>query len=114
MKRRYKIVSGILIFFGVAITTLALVLGHNSACGPAPAFSGETELMKAIVLRCYGSPDVLEFEDVAKPTPADDEVLVKIVAASVNPLDWHHMRGSPYIIRLGSGLGAPDDSSDNF
>jgi NADPH:quinone reductase-like Zn-dependent oxidoreductase len=110
MKRRYKIASGILIFFGVAITTLALVLSHNSACGPAPAISGESVLMKAIVYRCYGSPDVLNFEDIAKPTPADDEVLVKVVAASVNPLDWHYMRGSPYLMRLGSGLSAPNDS----
>ncbi|VUX55599.1 Alcohol dehydrogenase GroES domain protein [uncultured Woeseiaceae bacterium] len=110
MKRRYKIAGGILIFFGVAITTLALVLSHNSACGPAPAISGETVLMKAIVYRCYGSPDVLNFEDVAKPTPADDEVLVKVVAASVNPLDWHVMRGSPYLMRLGSGLSAPNNS----
>ncbi|MCH8228294.1 MAG: NAD(P)-dependent alcohol dehydrogenase, partial [Proteobacteria bacterium] len=66
--------------------------------------------MKAIVYRCYGSPDVLEFEDIEKPTPADDEVLVKVVAASVNPLDWHYMRGSPYIMRLLAGLGAPNDA----
>jgi NADPH:quinone reductase-like Zn-dependent oxidoreductase len=111
MKLRYKIARGILIFFGIAITSLALVLSHNSACGPAPAVSGETELMKAIVYRCYGSPDVLNFEDVEKPRPADDEVLVKVVAASVNPLDWHYMRGSPYLMRLGTGLGTPDDSS---
>ncbi|MCH7502025.1 MAG: NAD(P)-dependent alcohol dehydrogenase [Proteobacteria bacterium] len=67
--------------------------------------------MKAIVYRCYGSADVLGFEDVEKPTPADDEVLVKVVAASVNPLDWHYMRGSPYFMRLGIGLGAPNDTS---
>ncbi|MCH7834661.1 MAG: NAD(P)-dependent alcohol dehydrogenase [Proteobacteria bacterium] len=67
--------------------------------------------MKAIVYRCYGSADVLGFEDVEKPTPADDEVLVKVVAASVNPLDWHYMRGSPYLMRLGIGLGAPNDTS---
>ncbi|MCH8308244.1 MAG: NAD(P)-dependent alcohol dehydrogenase [Proteobacteria bacterium] len=67
--------------------------------------------MKAIVYRCYGSPDVLEFEDVDKPTPADDEVLVKVHAAAVNPLDWHYMRGSPYIMRLGVGLGAPTRTS---
>ena len=111
MKLRSKAAGSILIFFALAITSLAIVLSHNAACGPAPAFSGETELMKAIVYRCYGSPDVLNFEDIAKPTPADDEVLVKVVAASVNPLDWHYMRGSPYLMRLGSGLGAPDDSS---
>ena len=111
MKLRYKIAGGILIFLAVAITSLALVLSHNSECGPAPEVSDETELMKAIVYRCYGSPDVLEFEDVEKPAPADDEVLVKIHAAAVNPLDWHYMRGSPYIMRLMSGLGAPDRTS---
>ena len=110
MKLRYKIAGGILIFLGVAISSLALVLSHNSACEPASTFSGETELMKAIVYRCYGSTDVLEFEDVEKPAPADDEVLVKVVAASVNPLDWHFMRGTPYLLRLMSGLGAPDDT----
>ncbi len=111
MKLRYKIAGGILIFLAVAITSLALVLSHNSECGPSPAVSDETELMKAIVYRCYGSPDVLEFEDVEKPAPADDEVLVKVQAAAVNPLDWHYMRGSPYIMRLMTGLGAPDRTS---
>ena len=111
MKLRYKITNGILIFVGVALSSLALVLSHNSDCGPAPAVSDETVLMKAIMYRCYGSPDVLKFEDIEKPRPADDEVLVKVHAASVNPLDWHYMRGSPYIMRLGTGLGAPDDAS---
>jgi len=111
MKLRYKVAGGILIVLAVAISSLALVLSHNSACGPAPAVSDETELMKAIVYRCYGSPDVLEFEDIEKPKPADDEVLVKVHAAAVNPLDWHYMRGSPYIMRLGVGLGAPTRTS---
>ena len=111
MKLRYKIAGGMLVFVAVAISSLALVLSHNSVCGPAPAISEKSDLMKAIVYRCYGSPDVLEFEDVEKPTPADDEVLVKVHAASVNPLDWHFMRGSPYIMRLGTGLGAPNSAS---
>ena len=111
MKLRYKIASGILIFLALAVSALALVLSHDSACGPAPAVADDAKLMKAIVYRCYGSPDVLQLEDVEKPAPADDEVLVRVRAASVNPLDWHYMRGSPYIMRLGSGLGAPDDSS---
>ena len=108
MKLRYKITGGILIFLAVGISLLALVLSHNSACGPAPAVSSESEPMKAIVYRCYGSPDVLKIEDIEKPTPADDEVLVKVHAASVNPLDWHFMRGTPYFVRLMSGLGAPN------
>ena len=108
MKLRYKVAGGLFIFVGVALTSLALVLNHTSDCGPAPAIADGTELMKAIVYRCYGSPDVLQFEDIEKPSPADDEVLVKIHAASVNPLDWHYMRGSPYLLRLGAGLGAPN------
>ncbi len=109
MKLRYKISGGIVIFLAVAISVLALVLSHTSDCEPAPTVSSDAQTMKAVVYRCYGSADVLELEDVEIPTPADDEVLVKVVAASVNPLDWHYMRGSPYIMRLGSGLGAPDD-----
>ncbi len=56
--------------------------------------------MKAIVYHNYGSPDVLRCEDIAKPTPGDDEVLIQVRAASVNPLDWRLMRGKPYIVRI--------------
>jgi NADPH:quinone reductase-like Zn-dependent oxidoreductase len=111
MKLRYKVAGGMLIFLGAAISSLALVLSYDSACVPAPTVSDETDLMKAIVYRCYGSPDVLKLEDVEKPTAADDEVLVKVHAASVNPLDWHYMRGSPYFMRLSTGLGAPSNTS---
>ena len=110
MKLRYKITSGILVFIGMAVAALALVLSYTSVCEPAPAPVGDSETMKAIVYRCYGSADVLNVEDIAKPTPADDQVLVKVVAASVNPLDWHYMRGSPYFMRLGTGLGAPKET----
>jgi NADPH:quinone reductase-like Zn-dependent oxidoreductase len=111
MKLRYKILGGIALALTVTISALALVLSHNTACGPSLAVADGVETMKAVVYRCYGSPEVLEYTDVAKPTPADDEVLVKVVAASVNPLDWHYMRGEPYIMRLtGVGVGAPADS----
>ena len=56
--------------------------------------------MKAIVYTQYGSPDVLQFKDVEKPTPKDNEVLVTIHAASANPADWHTMRGAPFLVRL--------------
>lgn len=110
MKLRYKISGGILIALALATASLALVLGHTTACGPAPVLSDAAERMKAIVYRCYGSPDILEFTDVEKPTPMDDQILVKVKVASVNPLDWHYMRGLPYIMRLSSGLGAPTDT----
>ncbi|HVO81180.1 MAG TPA: NAD(P)-dependent alcohol dehydrogenase [Terriglobales bacterium] len=63
--------------------------------------------MKAIVCHTFGSPDVLQYEEVEKPTPGDDEVLIKVRAASVNPLDWHLMRGTPYLGRLMFGLRKP-------
>jgi len=63
--------------------------------------------MKAIVYHKYGSPDVLRCEEVERPTAGDDEVLIKVRAASVNPLDWHFMRGTPYFLRLMAGLRKP-------
>lgn len=63
--------------------------------------------MQAIVYRHYGSPDVLKCEEVEKPSPADNEVLIKVRAASVNPLDWHFMRGLPYFVRIMTGPGKP-------
>jgi len=63
--------------------------------------------MKAIVYTKYGPPDVLELKEVEKPTPKDNEVLVKVYAASVNPADWHLMRGKPFFMRLFFGLLKP-------
>jgi len=63
--------------------------------------------VKAVVYREYGSPDVLRIEDVEKPVPKDNEVLVKICAASVNSADWHYLRGDPAFMRLGIGLLRP-------
>src|SRR3712207_4368657 len=68
---------------------------------------GLAEHMKAIVSHQYGSPDVLELTAVEKPIPRHDEVLVKVHAASVNPADWHLLRGMPYIARLQLGLRKP-------
>lgn len=63
--------------------------------------------MKAIVFTEYGSPEVLKFKDIAKPTPKDNEVLIKVRAASANPADWHIMRGAPFIARFTFGLLKP-------
>jgi NADPH:quinone reductase-like Zn-dependent oxidoreductase len=111
MTLRSKILSGVLIFLVAVGGACAFVVSHNSPCGPAPALAGQSARMKAVVYRCYGSPEVLRYEDVAKPTPDDNQLLVKVRAASINPLEWHYMRGSPYIMRLEAGLGAPKDAS---
>src|ERR1700733_273068 len=63
--------------------------------------------MKAIVYHRYGSPDVLQWEEIEKPAPGDNEVLIRVRAASVNPLDWHFMRGMPYVVRIPAGLRKP-------
>ena len=65
--------------------------------------------MKAILFKEYGSPDILQFEEVEKPVPGDNEVLIKVYAASANPLDWHSMRGAPFLARLEFGLQRPRD-----
>src|ERR1700680_4458322 len=105
MTLRYKVGGVILTLVVFLLLSLGLSLSYDSACGPAPLLPNKTQLMKAIVYRCYGSPDVLRFEDIEKPTAADNQVLVKVHAASVNPLDWHYMRGTPYLVRMDYVVG---------
>jgi NADPH:quinone reductase-like Zn-dependent oxidoreductase len=64
--------------------------------------------VKAIVYHQYGSPEVLKCEEIEKPTAGDDEVLIRVRAASVNPREWHFMRGAPYMIRIMTGLRRPE------
>ncbi|MEX2603307.1 MAG: NAD(P)-dependent alcohol dehydrogenase, partial [Gracilimonas sp.] len=63
--------------------------------------------MKAIILKEYGLPNVLEIGEVAKPIPNDKEVLVRIHSASINDWDWGLVRGKPFVIRLFFGLKKP-------
>jgi len=64
-------------------------------------------MMQAIVNRDYGPPDDLKLERLEKPTVGEDSVLVRVRAASVNPYDWHVLRGLPYVVRLTEGLRRP-------
>lgn len=64
--------------------------------------------MKAMVYTKFGPPDVLQLKEVEKPIPQDNEILIKVQAASVNPYDWRHLRADPFFIRLmGAGLLKP-------
>lgn len=111
MTRRSKVLSVVLLLVVLALGTWAGVLSHDSPCEAAAALPANTQPMKAIVYRCYGGPEVVKVEVIAKPTPADGDLLVKVHAASVNPLDWHYMRGKPYIMRAGgAGYGVPQDT----
>ena len=110
MKLRYKILNSLLLIIGVAIVALAVALSYDAPCEPAPAVASGAQTMKAVRYYCYGPTDVLEYADVEKPSPAADEVLIKVNFAAVNPLDWHYLHGTPYFMRVMSGLGKPADS----
>jgi NADPH:quinone reductase-like Zn-dependent oxidoreductase len=63
--------------------------------------------MKAIIFPTYGSPDVLQLTELEKPTPNENQVLIRVHAAAANPMDWHRMRGKPVIARLNGGYLKP-------
>ena len=65
------------------------------------------ETMPAVVARRYGGPEVLQLEEVPTPVPGPDGVLVRVDASSLNPLDWHLLTGTPYLVRPTSGLRRP-------
>jgi NADPH:quinone reductase-like Zn-dependent oxidoreductase len=89
------------------VATVMLVLSHDSPCGEARPVPGGTVVMKAVAYHCYGPPEVLELVDLPRPVPGDDELLVRVHAAAINPLESHYMRGKPYVMRLSSGMGRP-------
>lgn len=59
-----------------------------------------TYIMKAIVNTQYGSPDALQLKEIERPTPKDNEVLIKIHAVAVKAADWHLLRAEPFLVRL--------------
>lgn len=87
------------------VVFIAYWMSDNVCSAPA---ADPQNPVKAIVFCEYGSADVLALEDIEKPVPGDDEILVRVHAAGVNPLDWHFMRGTPYVIRLMTGLRVPE------
>lgn len=102
-----RIAAALGILVAAAIAGLAIAMSYEADCGPAPALADGATPMKAIVRRCYGPPDVLTLETIAKPVPKDDQLLVRVHAASVNPADWHLVRGEPYLMRPDVGFGTP-------
>ncbi len=110
MRRRSKILLWLGGVMSVAVTALAVTLSYESPCSERPAVAGEGPQMQAIVYRCYGGPEVLALEQIARPQPDADQLLVKVRAAGVNPLDWHYLRGEPYLMRMSAGIGAPTES----
>lgn len=111
MKLRYKIAGGVGVTLVLLITVFGWYISHDGDCIPAVRPKPGDETMMAIRYGCFGGPEVLELVEVSKPEPAGHEIRVKVEAAAVNPLDWHFMRGTPYIMRLmGAGIGTPADT----
>jgi NADPH:quinone reductase-like Zn-dependent oxidoreductase len=104
-----RILAAITGLVAVGVLVLALIISHTEECPVPTQASIDEPGFTAVTYRCYGSPDDLVFEEQEIPAPVGEQVLIRVKAASVNPLDWHYMRGSPYLMRLGSGLGAPND-----
>ena len=94
------------IALALLVTGLVAYWTSGNTCDD-PTTAVPSTPMKAVVYCDYGSPDVLKLEAVEKPVPSDSQLLIRVRAASVNPLDWHYMRGTPYIGRLGMGLRKP-------
>jgi NADPH:quinone reductase-like Zn-dependent oxidoreductase len=89
-------------------STVSLLM-ERSILAEAPA--QESTTMKAIIFEKYGSPEVLQLREIDRPVVDDDAVLVRVRAASVNALDWHRMRGWPFLVRMSDGLRKPKDSA---
>jgi NADPH:quinone reductase-like Zn-dependent oxidoreductase len=112
MIRRFLKWSAVAFSAVIMLALVALLIGYwrsDNDCAQRRASTPENP-MKAIVYCNYGSPDVLKIEEIEKPVPGDDQVLVRVRAVSVNPYDYHFMRGTPYIMRLGVGLRKPQET----
>lgn len=101
--------SAVAISLMLVLAVVALLIGYWRSDNDCHERAGTvpTNPMKAIVYCDYGSHAALKLENIEKPAPGAGQVLVRVRAASVNPLDFHYMRGTPYVMRLESGLRKP-------
>ena len=111
-----KILKRILKWIAVTILVLLLLaflagfISYWRSTNDCGKIAAATNPIKAIIYCDYGVSN-LKLEDVEKPTPADDQLLVRVRAASINPYDWHFVEGTPYVMRaMGVGLRKPKDT----
>jgi NADPH:quinone reductase-like Zn-dependent oxidoreductase len=107
--KRLVVRSAAVISIALLAAALVAYARSDNTCGD-PSPPPLRVPMKAVVFCDFGPPEVLSIADVEKPVPADSSVLVRVRAASINPLEWHYMRGTPYVGRFEMGLRRPKDT----
>ena len=105
LKRVIAWTAGVVMLALLGLLLIAYLRSNNSCYDGSAAVPNKP--MKAVVYCDYGAADVLKIQAVEKPVADSNQVLVRVHAVSVNPLDWHFMRGEPYIGRIGMGLRRP-------
>src|SRR5438045_6712447 len=110
MKRILKWIFRIVLVLFILAFLFVFVAYWRSTNDCDQLTAAQVDKMKAIVYCDYGVAN-LKLAEIAKPTPTDNQILVKVHAASVNPLDWHFIEGTPKIMRaMGVGLRKPKDT----
>src|SRR5947207_2664018 len=108
LKRILKWITGVILVL-LLLAFIAVFIAYWKSTNDCGRTASPTNPMKAIVYCDYGLVN-LKLQDIEKPTPADDQVLVKVRAVSINPYDWHFVEGTPYVMRaMGVGLRKPKD-----
>ena len=102
------IAVALLLLLAAGALAVAYVRSDNDCAERARATVRQP--MKAVVYCDYGPPEMLSVQTLEKPVPAADQILVRVHAAAVNPLDLHFMRGKPYIMRPGTGMRKPKNT----
>src|SRR5438034_424622 len=108
LKRILKWITGVILVL-LLLAFIAVFIAYWKSTNDCGRTASPTNPMKAIVYCDYGLAN-LKLQDIEKPTPTDDQLLVRVRAVSVNPYDWHFVEGTPYVMRaMGVGLRKPKD-----
>src|SRR5947207_5908794 len=109
LKRILKWITGVILVL-LLLAFIAVFIAYWKSTNDCGRTASPTNPMKAIVYCDYGLAN-LKLQDIEKPTPTDDQLLVRVRAVSVNPYDWHFVEGTPYVMRaMGVGLRKPKDT----
>src|SRR5256884_1351055 len=108
LKRILKWITSVILVL-LLLAFIAVVIAYWKSTNDCGRTASPTNPMRAIVYCDYGVAN-LKLQDIEKPTPTDDQLLVRVRAVSVNPYDWHFVEGTPYVMRaMGVGLRKPKD-----